>query len=155
MSEAPARQRQHAHRFLIVDDDPGDILMIEEALANSREGRTLDVAGDGQEALDFLRLSARKTGGLPDLILLDLNMPRLDGREFLQVVKGTEQLRAIPVVVFTTSSSPTDVRESYERYASAYVTKPVDLDGFTAAVRRIDEFYTQIVTTPLGRPLSL
>jgi CheY-like chemotaxis protein len=157
MSEALERQRQwpRAVRILIVDDDPGDVLMIEEALTLGRPERIINVAGDGQQALDFLRSSASVTGGLPDLILLDLNMPRLDGRQFLQAVKSSESLRAIPVVVFTTSSSPVDVNQSYARYANAYVTKPVDLDGFTDAVHRIDEFYTEIATTPGGRALPL
>lgn len=164
MSERKSQVRQQpstdmylgtARRLLVVDDDPGDVAMIQDALGMGKRRRDIDVAGDGQEALDFLRLSAPVAGRRPDLVLLDLNMPRVDGRELLKALKESEDLRGIPVVVFTTSSSPDDINESYLRYANAYVTKPVDLDGFMNAVQRIDEFFTLIATTPPGRPLPL
>jgi CheY-like chemotaxis protein len=155
MSETHAQLRQLARRVLVVDDDPGDVLLIEEALTSGGRRRAVDVAGDGQEALDFLRLAAPSSDSRPDLILLDLNMPCLDGREFLQVAKESVDLRTIPVVVFTISSSPVDILESYTHHANAFVTKPVDLDGFSDAVRRIDEFYTQIAAAPPGRPLPI
>jgi CheY-like chemotaxis protein len=121
---------------LLVEDDPGDVLMITEALERSRRPPELHVAGDGQEALDVLRGTLR-----PDLILLDLNMPRMDGRETLAALKGDERLRAIPVVVFTTSEAETDVLASYQRHANAYVTKPLDLEALESVVDQIGHFY--------------
>ncbi|MEO3747719.1 response regulator [Plantactinospora sp. B5E13] len=139
-------------RILVVDDDPGDVLMIEEALAGSGIPKTIDVVGDGEEAMEFLRGVGRHTGASrPDVILLDLNMPRMDGRQVLTEVKGDEDLRTIPIVVLTTSNAENDVLGSYSLRANAYVTKPIDLDDFNEVVRRIDEFFGQIVVLPKRR----
>ncbi|ADL46363.1 response regulator [Micromonospora aurantiaca] len=136
-------------RILVVDDDPGDVLMIEEALADSDVDKVIDVVADGQEAMEFLRREGRHTEAQrPDVILLDLNMPRMDGRQVLGEVKGDESLRTIPIVVLTTSNADTDVVSSYTLQANAYVTKPIDLDDFNDVVRRIDEFFGRVVVLP-------
>ncbi|TDC25241.1 response regulator [Micromonospora sp. 15K316] len=136
-------------RILVVDDDPGDVLMIEEALQESDVEKVIDVVGDGEEAMEFLRGEGRHTGALrPDVILLDLNMPRMDGRQVLGAVKQDEDLRTIPVVVLTTSNADTDVIGSYTLQANAYVTKPIDLDDFNGVVHRIDEFFGRVVVLP-------
>jgi CheY-like chemotaxis protein len=123
---------------LLVEDDPGDVLMVTEALERSENPPLLYVAGDGQEALDILNQEDTER---PDLILLDLNMPRMDGREALAALKADERLRAIPVVVFTTSDAEADVLASYQRHANAYVTKPLDLEALESVVDQIGHFY--------------
>ncbi|HEY0697003.1 MAG TPA: response regulator [Micromonospora sp.] len=136
-------------RILVVDDDPGDVLMIEEALEDSDIEKSIDVVSDGQEAMEFLRQEGRHEGATrPDMILLDLNMPRMDGRQVLSEVKGDDDLRTIPIVVLTTSNADTDILGSYTLQANAYVTKPIDLDDFNDVVRRIDEFFGRIVVLP-------
>lgn len=136
-------------RILVVDDDPGDVLMIEEALEGSDVDKAIDVVGDGQEAMEFLRGEGRHVGApRPDMILLDLNMPRMDGRQVLSEVKSDDDLRTIPIVVLTTSNADTDILSSYSLQANAYVTKPIDLDDFNDVVRRIDEFFGRIVVLP-------
>ncbi|MDT0527837.1 response regulator [Micromonospora sp. DSM 115977] len=136
-------------RILVVDDDPGDVLMIEEALADSDVEKVIDVVSDGQEAMEFLRREGRHTDARrPDVILLDLNMPRMDGRQVLGEVKNDEDLRTIPIVVLTTSNADTDIVGSYTLQANAYVTKPIDLDDFNDVVRRIDEFFGRVVVLP-------
>jgi CheY-like chemotaxis protein len=136
-------------RILVVDDDPGDVLMIEEALEDSDVEKVIDVVGDGQEAMEFLRQEGRHTDAQrPDVILLDLNMPRMDGRQVLSEVKSDDELRTIPIVVLTTSNADTDIVSSYTLQANAYVTKPIDLDDFNDVVRRIDEFFGRVVVLP-------
>ncbi|MFR9776858.1 response regulator [Micromonospora sp. MS34] len=136
-------------RILVVDDDPGDVLMIEEALEDSDVEKVIDVVNDGQEAMEFLRREGRHTEAKrPDVILLDLNMPRMDGRQVLGEVKQDEDLRTIPIVVLTTSNADTDIVGSYTLQANAYVTKPIDLDDFNDVVRRIDEFFGRVVVLP-------
>ncbi|WP_446220221.1 response regulator [Micromonospora sp. IBHARD004] len=136
-------------RILVVDDDPGDVLMIEEALEDSDVEKVIDVVNDGQEAMEFLRREGRHTDARrPDVILLDLNMPRMDGRQVLGEVKQDEDLRTIPIVVLTTSNADTDIVGSYTLQANAYVTKPIDLDDFNDVVRRIDEFFGRVVVLP-------
>lgn len=136
-------------RILVVDDDPGDVLMIEEALEDSDVDKVIDVVNDGQEAMEFLRREGRHTEARrPDVILLDLNMPRMDGRQVLGEVKQDEDLRTIPIVVLTTSNADTDIVGSYTLQANAYVTKPIDLDDFNDVVRRIDEFFGRVVVLP-------
>ncbi|SCL27840.1 Response regulator receiver domain-containing protein [Micromonospora pallida] len=136
-------------RILVVDDDPGDVLMIEEALEDSDVEKIIDVVSDGQEAMEFLRREGRHTDAQrPDVILLDLNMPRMDGRQVLGEVKTDGDLRTIPIVVLTTSNADTDIVGSYTLQANAYVTKPIDLDDFNDVVRRIDEFFGRVVVLP-------
>lgn len=134
---------------LLVEDDPGDELMTREAFEDNKINNTLHVVRDGEEALDFLyRRAGHEDAPRPDLILLDLNLPKYDGRQVLQIVKSDEDLAHIPVVVLTTSSAEEDILRSYKLHANAYVTKPVDLDQFIAAVRQIDEFFLTVVRLP-------
>jgi CheY-like chemotaxis protein len=132
-------------QILLVEDDPGDVLMTREALAESKLINELHVVSDGREAIDFLREAADGTRVKPDLVLLDLNLPRVDGREVLQFIKGEDQLRRIPVVILTTSSAEEDIVRSYDLHANAYVTKPVDFEQFMAVVRKVDEFFISVV----------
>ncbi|MEU0599924.1 response regulator [Streptomyces sp. NPDC006393] len=134
---------------LLVEDDPGDELMTREAFADNKIGNTLHVVRDGEEALDFLyRRGTHASAPRPDLILLDLNLPKYDGRQVLERIKSDPDLSHIPVVVLTTSSAEEDILRSYKLHANAYVTKPVDLDQFMAAVRQIDEFFVSVVRLP-------
>ncbi|MFD8691987.1 response regulator [Streptomyces sp. NPDC059651] len=134
---------------LLVEDDPGDELMTREAFEDNKIRNTLHVVRDGQEALDFLyRRGAHGDAPRPDLILLDLNLPKYDGRQVLEQIKQDPELSLIPVVVLTTSSAEEDILRSYKLHANAYVTKPVDLDQFIAAVRQIDEFFVTVVRLP-------
>jgi CheY-like chemotaxis protein len=137
---------------LLVDDDPGDVLMIEEALESVDAPRDIFVVNDGEEAVAFLR----RTGGFssaprPDVVLLDLNMPRMDGRQVLAEIKADEHLRTIPIVVLTTSQSPADILSSYSLHANAYVTKPMNLDDLTDVVHKIDDFFARIAALPSQR----
>jgi len=134
---------------LLVEDDPGDVLLIREAFDFNKVNNNLNVVNDGEQALDYLRAVGEHVGAArPDLVLLDLNLPRKDGREVLAEVKADPALRAIPIVVLTTSEAEEDVLKSYELHANAYVTKPVDFDRFIAIVRQIDEFFVQVVRLP-------
>lgn len=135
--------------ILVVDDDDADALMISEALESSERQSVVRRVADGQEALEYLRRQGRfAEAHRPDLILLDLNMPRMDGRETLAAIKGDDQLRAIPVVILTTSSAAPDIVSSYQHRANAYVTKPFGLDDFEATVRQIDRFYREVARLP-------
>ena len=134
---------------LLVEDDPGDVLMTQEAFEEHKLRNRLTVVSDGAEALAYLRQEGKyETAVLPDLILLDLNLPRRDGREVLEEIKRDEKLRRIPVVVLTTSQADEDILRSYQLHANAYVTKPVDFDRFIAVVRQIDEFFVSVVKLP-------
>ena len=134
---------------LLVEDDAGDELITREAFEHNKINNTLHVARDGEEGLDFLyRRGAFEDAPRPDLILLDLNLPKYDGRQLLEKVKSDPDLCHIPVVVLTTSSAQEDILRSYKLHANAYVTKPVDLDRFMSAVRQIDEFFVQVVRLP-------
>jgi CheY-like chemotaxis protein len=133
---------------LLVEDDPGDVLMTREAFEEYLNNR-LDVVSDGSEALAYLRREGEYADApRPDLILLDLNLPRRDGREVLAEVKADVNLRTIPVIVLTTSQADEDVLKSYQLHANAYVTKPVDFDGFIEAIRQIDHFFVSVVQLP-------
>jgi CheY-like chemotaxis protein len=134
---------------LLVEDDPGDVLLIREAFEDNKVANRLHVVSDGVEALAFMRREGEYADvPRPDLVLLDLNLPRKDGREVLQEVKGDETLRMIPVVVLTTSAAEEDVLRSYDLHANAYVTKPVDFDRFIGVVRQIDQFFVSVVKLP-------
>ncbi|WP_031515300.1 response regulator [Streptomyces sp. NRRL F-5123] len=134
-----------AYHVLLVEDDPADALLVEEALADRGVSRSISRADDGIDALAHLRDPANPR---PDLIVLDLNMPRMNGRELLGVLKQDADLRTIPVVILTTSATPADVSAAYERHANAYVTKPVNLDEFLESVRSIDQFFLETATVP-------
>ena len=134
---------------LLIEDDPGDELITREAFEHNKIKNTLHVAHDGEEGLDFLyQRGAFKDAPRPDLVLLDLNLPKYDGRQLLEKIKSDPDLCHIPVVVLTTSSAEEDILRSYKLHANAYVTKPVDLDQFMSAVRQIDEFFVQVVRLP-------
>ncbi|MCM2416995.1 response regulator [Streptomyces sp. RKAG293] len=137
---------------LLVEDDPGDELMTREAFEDNKIGNTLHVVRDGLEALDFLyRREPHTQAPRPDLILLDLNLPKYDGRQVLERIKADPDLSHIPVVVLTTSSAEEDILRSYKLHANAYVTKPVDLDQFITAIRQIDDFFLTVVRLPPNR----
>jgi CheY-like chemotaxis protein len=134
---------------LLVEDDPGDVLMTREAFEEHRVNNRLEVVPDGVEALAYLRREDPYADAVrPDLILLDLNLPRRDGRQVLKEIKNDESLRHIPVVVLTTSQRDEDILRSYQLHANAYVTKPVDFDQFIKAVQQIDEFFVSVVKLP-------
>lgn len=135
--------------ILLVEDDPGDVLMTREAFDQSETPRRLTVVNDGESAMDYLRKRGEHAAAVtPDLVLLDLNLPRMDGREVLAELKTDPTLRIIPVVVLTTSEAEEDVIHSYSLHANAFVTKPVDFDGFAEVVRRIDDFFASVVRLP-------
>jgi CheY-like chemotaxis protein len=134
---------------LLVEDDPGDVLLIREAFEFNKVHNNLNVVSDGEQALGFLRREGEYAGAArPDLVLLDLNLPRKDGREVLAEVKQDPDLRTIPIVVLTTSEAEEDVLKSYQLHANAYVTKPVDFERFVSIVRQIDDFFVSVVRLP-------
>jgi CheY-like chemotaxis protein len=135
--------------ILLVEDNEGDVRLTREVLKDGRIRNTLNVVGDGVEALAFLRRDGEYADAKPqDLILLDLNLPKMDGREVLALIKADPELRRIPVVVLTTSSSEADVLAAYDLHANCYITKPVDLDQFVKVVRSIEDFWLAIVKLP-------
>jgi CheY-like chemotaxis protein len=136
-------------QVLVVEDDDADALMIDEALASSEVPALVNRVTDGRQAVEYLNQRGSFAEAVrPDLILLDLNMPRMDGREVLAQIKNDDRLKTIPVVVLTTSSAPPDVVSSYLHHANAFVTKPSDLDGFEHAVREINRFYQDVAELP-------
>ncbi len=135
--------------LLLVEDDPGDALMTKEALSSAKVLHDLHVVDNGEAAISFLRQEAPYADApRPDLIFLDLNLPRVDGREVLAFVKGDASLRRIPLVVLTTSDSEDDIATSYDLQANAFVTKPVDFSSFLSAVRQVDEFFLTVARLP-------
>lgn len=135
--------------ILLVEDSPGDVRLTLEALKEGRVRNNVHVARDGVEAMAFLRQEKPFSDKpRPDLILLDLNMPRKDGREVLAEIKSDEALKLIPVVVLTTSSSEEDVLRSYDLHANCYITKPVDMDQFISVVRSLEDFWLAVVKLP-------
>jgi CheY-like chemotaxis protein len=134
---------------LLVEDDPGDVLMTREAFADNKVVNRLSVVSDGVSAMEYLRREGEHAGApTPDLILLDLNLPRMSGLEVLHELKEDETLRTIPVVVLTTSEAEEDIVRSYALHANAYVTKPVDFERFIEVVRQIDDFFVSVVRLP-------
>jgi CheY-like chemotaxis protein len=134
---------------LLVEDDPGDVLMTREAFEHHKIRNKLHVVADGVEALQFLRREGPHADApRPGLVLLDLNLPRKDGREVLAEIKSDDTLRSIPVVVLTTSEAEEDILRSYDLHANAYVTKPVDFDRFIDVIRQIDDFFVTVVKLP-------
>jgi CheY-like chemotaxis protein len=134
---------------LLVEDDPGDVLMTQEAFKDYKIANKLTVVTNGEDAIAYLRKQGRFAEvRTPDLVLLDLNLPRRNGREVLRDVKGDPELRRVPIVVLTTSDAEEDVLASYDLHANAYVRKPVDFERFVAAVRAIDEFFITVVRLP-------
>jgi two-component system, chemotaxis family, response regulator Rcp1 len=148
MSESPGTQNG-AIEVLLVEDSPGDVRLTREALKDAKVHISLHVATDGIEAMAYLeRTGSHVNAPRPDLILLDLNLPKKDGREVLKEVKESSSLRTIPVVILTTSSSDADVLQSYQLHANCYISKPVDLEGFLKVVQSIDNFWLSVVKLP-------
>ena len=135
--------------ILLVEDNPGDVRLTREALREGKLQVELHVASDGVEALEFLRREGRFANAVrPDLILLDLNLPRKDGREVLGEIKGDPRFRSIPVVILTSSQAEQDIARAYQLNANCYVTKPVDLDQFIHVVQSIESFWFSVVKLP-------
>ena len=135
--------------ILLVEDNPGDVRLVREALKEGKVRNILHVVGDGVEAITFLHKQGEYSKNpRPDLILLDLNLPKKDGREVLAEIKADDNLKRIPVVVLTTSQSEKDILKSYDLYANCYITKPVDLDKFLEVVKSIEDFWLTVVKLP-------
>jgi len=135
--------------ILLVEDNPAHVDLTREALREGKVANTLNVATDGEEAMDYLlRRGSYKGVRRPDIILLDLNLPKKDGREVLAEIKADESLRQIPVVIMTTSSDEEDVIKSYKLHVNCYITKPVNIDQFIEVIRSIDHFWFNVVTLP-------
>jgi CheY-like chemotaxis protein len=138
-----------AINLLLVEDDPGDVLMTKEALSEAKVVHRLHVVDDGEAAIAFLqRRDPFQDAPRPDLIFLDLNLPRVDGREVLSFVKNDPSLRRIPLVILTTSSADEDVAHSYDNHANAFVTKPVDFAAFIEAIKNVDDFFLMVARLP-------
>jgi two-component system, chemotaxis family, response regulator Rcp1 len=136
-------------QVLLVEDNPGDVRLTKEALKEGKLLNQLTVVGDGVEALSFLRKEGKYADALqPELILLDLNLPKKDGREVLAEIKADPSLRRIPVVVLTTSSAEEDILKIYDLHANCYITKPVDLEQFMGVVKSIEDFWVSVVKLP-------
>jgi chemotaxis family two-component system response regulator Rcp1 len=150
LSELSRLKMSRVIEILLVEDNPGDVRLTREALREGKVLNNLNVVTDGQEAVEFLRREG-EYGNVPrpDLILLDLNLPKKDGREVLAEIKADESLRRIPIVVLTTSQAEKDVIQTYNLGVNCYITKPVDLDQFIYVVKSIEEFWLTVVTLPL------
>ena len=134
---------------LLVEDDPGDVLMTREAFADYKIANNLNVVTNGEDAISYMRKQGPYADvPTPDLVLLDLNLPRRNGREVLREIKADPALRRVPIVVLTTSEAEEDVLAAYDLHANAYVRKPVDFEQFVAAVRAIDDFFITVVRLP-------
>jgi chemotaxis family two-component system response regulator Rcp1 len=135
--------------ILLVEDSAGDVRLTREALKDAKTVISLNVVSDGAEAMAYLRREQHHAAApRPDLILLDLNLPKKDGRDVLKEIKESDALKSIPVVILTTSASPVDVERSYKLHANCYITKPMDLQGFTKVVQSIDNFWLSVVELP-------
>jgi two-component system response regulator len=144
-----AEARNRPVELLLVEDDPGDVLMTREALDEGPLPNNLSVVGNGIDAMAFLRREGQYADApRPDLLLLDLNLPRKDGREVLAEIKSDPELRRIPVVILTTSESADDITRTYDLHANAYITKPVDFEDFARVVRAVDSFFTDLAKRP-------
>jgi CheY-like chemotaxis protein len=142
-------ERNGPIEILLVEDNPGDVRLTKEALKEGKVYSNLHTVKDGVEAMEFLRKQGKyKDVPRPDIVLLDLNLPRKDGREVLEEIKSDDNLKRIPVVVLTTSKAEEDVLRTYNLHANCYVTKPVDLEKFMVVVKSIDVFWLTVVTLP-------
>jgi two-component system, chemotaxis family, response regulator Rcp1 len=135
--------------ILLVEDSPSDVLLTREALRDARIANDLSVARDGEEAMEYLRQEGEHAGKpRPDIVILDLNLPRMDGREVLREIKGDDSLRRIPVIILTTSSSDRDIGECYDSHANCFLTKPIDFEEFIDVVRSMEHFWISVVRLP-------
>lgn len=145
-----AKEGYGAIEILLVEDNPGDVILIRESLKENKLLAELKVVDDGEEALDYLnKRNQYSEAGTPDIILLDLNLPKKDGREVLAEIKNDPKLKTIPVVVLTSSTAETDILKSYENYANCFISKPVDLDNFIKVIKSIKNFWLTIVKLPV------
>lgn len=136
-------------QILLVEDNPGDVRLTVEALKGAKVANELHVVGDGEQAIDFLRQRGRHTEApRPDIVLLDLNLPRLDGRDVLVDIKSDPELAKIPIIVLTSSTAEADIHRAYELHANCYISKPVDFTEFISAVRSLEGFWLKIVRLP-------
>jgi CheY-like chemotaxis protein len=136
-------------QILLVEDNPGDVRLTKEALRGAKVANELHVVGDGEEAIDFLRQRGRHGGApRPDIVLLDLNLPRIDGVEVLADIKSDADLAKIPIIVLTSSSAEVDIQRAYELHANCFISKPVDFTEFIGAVRSLEGFWLKIVRLP-------
>jgi len=141
--------RMKSIHILLVEDNEGDIMLIEEAFDEVNLTRDMSVLKDGEKAIKFLKKEGKYSdAGVPDLIILDVNLPRVNGHEVLQFIKFDEKLKHIPVIMLTTSSSDKDIMLSYENHANCYMTKPVEVDDFLAAISKIEEFWIRLAQLP-------
>jgi CheY-like chemotaxis protein len=135
--------------ILLIEDNPGDVRLMREALRSNGTSKSLSVVEDGEQALSFLnRSGAFHNAPRPDLIFLDLNLPRKDGREVLAEIKNNQDLRRIPVIVLTTSESDNDIKKAYELHANCYVKKPTDLDEYLSVIQACESFWLHVVRLP-------
>ncbi len=145
----PAAPAVRLINILLVEDSPGDVLLTKEALREVQVANELSVARDGEEAMAFLRNEGEFAASpRPDLVLLDLNLPRMDGRAVLTAIKEDDDLRRIPVIVLTTSSADEDILHAYDHHANSYIRKPVDLNRFLEVVRSIEDYWIGFVALP-------
>lgn len=135
--------------ILLVEDNEGDILLTIDAFEEGKISNNISVVKDGNEAVDFLTQTGKYiTSELPDLILLDINLPKKNGHEVLHFIKTTDDLKQIPVIMLTTSSSESDIAKAYKNFVSCYITKPIDVNDFLIAISKIEDFWFSIVTLP-------
>jgi len=138
--------------ILLVEDNAGDILLTTEALEEGRIANRVDVVRDGKAAIDYLdKVSPYESAIMPDLILLDVNLPKKNGHEVLLYIKSNDKLRHIPVIMLTTSSSERDITLSYKNHANCFITKPVEVDDFMAAIAKIEDFWLSVVKLPASK----
>lgn len=135
--------------ILLVEDNPGDVRLTQEALREAKVHNQLNVVTDGVEAMAYLRRKGKYAKARrPDIVFLDLNLPRKNGREVLEEIKGDDELKTIPVVILTTSTAEEDILKSYQLHANCYVTKPVEMDGFIKAIKCVENFWFTVVKLP-------
>jgi chemotaxis family two-component system response regulator Rcp1 len=135
--------------ILLVEDNPGDVRLTLEALKAGKINNKVNVVTDGEQAVDYLKgQNGFEKRIIPELILLDLNLPKLSGREVLEIIKADDDLKHIPVVILTTSKSEDDILKSYQHYANCYITKPVDFEQFSIAIKKLEDFWFSIVKIP-------
>lgn len=135
--------------ILLVEDNPGDIVLTQEAFKSAKVANTLNVVRDGEEALMYLRRQGQFASvAIPDIILLDLNLPRIDGREVLEEIKKDPELKQIPIVILTSSEADSDVLQTYNLHVNCYVVKPVDFDKFMKVIQAVNDFWLTVVKLP-------
>lgn len=145
------RDGRKKHDILVIEDNRDDVVFIEEALSETDCDVVLNVVRDGDEAVSYLDKIAAGEKCVPDLVFLDLNLPRKSGHEFLHEMRGRERFRTVPVVVLTTSKADDDIRMSYENYANSYIVKPIDLNEFIRLIRQVTDFWFNVAVLPGGR----